>query len=172
MRLSCFVSMAVACCTVVGASADDVPSSPNNTLSDIDVPASTTSAAVSESGKAEYALFPVNGSDDKAIASTEKNIQSITELPEIFSIRETWANNSLSFWLVNVTDTQLEEIKKDKGIDGVEKNYIAMQGVGVLQLPTEASHLPDQQPYKEKRALEYTTQSKPYSDLVFISQPT
>lgn len=122
MRLSCFVSTAFALCATVGVIADDVLSSPSETFSDLDKPASTATTAVSQTGKAEYGFFPVNGSDEKALASTETNIKKITQLPKVFSIRETWAENALSFWLVNVTDTQLEEIKKDEGIEGAEKN--------------------------------------------------
>ena len=84
--------------------------------------------AMSQDGKKEHAIFPVNGFDEEALAKTESNIQRITQLPKVFSFRERSNNNKLRFWVVKVTDTQLQEIKKDDGIDGAEMNSISEKG--------------------------------------------
>lgn len=170
MRLSSLIFSAIALHAAVGAVADDTLSSPSQTVSGLDDSAPSATMPVSRDGKTEYAIFPVNGTNEEALAKTESNIQKITQLPKVFSIREKSNNNTLSFWVVNVTDTQLQEIKKDEGIDGAEMNT-PEKAFASLPLPTDAPHLSHVVSDKFKRAIEYTTQSKAFSDLVFVSQP-
>jgi len=171
MRLSSLISSAIALYAAAGAVADGTLSSPSQTVSGLESSAPTAPMAVSQDGKTEYAFFPVNGTNEEALAKTESNIQKITQLAKVFSFREKSNHNTLRFWVVNVTDTQLQEIKKDEGIDGAEENYISEKAFASLPLPTDAPHPPHALRNKVKRAIEYTTQFKAFSDLVFLSQP-
>lgn len=140
MHLSSLVPSTIASYAAAGAVADGTLLSPSQTVSGLKGSTPTALMAVSQDGKTEYAFFPVNGTNEAALAKTESNIQRITQLPRVFSFREKSNNNTLSFWLVGVTDMQLQEIRQDEGIDGAEQKYISEKAFASLPLPTDAPH--------------------------------
>lgn len=74
-------------------------------------------------------------------------------------------------WTVNVNDTQLSAIQKDSGVDLSEENIIDDEEQAAMPLPTAAAGVPNIEPDKARRHLVYTTQIKPASELVMLSQP-
>ena len=159
MRLSSLILSTIATYAAAEVVADSTLSSPSQTVSGLESSAPSANMAVGPDEKTKYIFSPLDGTNEEAVKKTETNILRITEQSKIFSYREKSNNNKLRLWVVNVTDIQLQEIKKDEGIKSAEMNYVSEKAFDSLPLPADAPHLPHALPKKARRAIEYTTQS-------------
>lgn len=117
-------------------------------------------------------IFPKNGSDEDALSLTETNLKNITQNPELWTYRNP-VDNSLLMWMVNITETQLGEMRQLEGLRGIEENSKgAIQLEAALPLTSPSAIISDGIASKIESNLESVTQTSVSTDLVSASQPT
>ena len=176
MRPLTFIIFALGSLASYGAATDTISGSISqisgrtDSAGDPEIPSSSSDIVERADDCEDWLIIPMNGKDENKLKEIETFLEKVTESDDIFSYRD--AENALRFWFVSVTKEQIDEIEQQDGVLRVERNEEDSDGDVAVPLPTAAAYYSDSVGTKVKRALEYTTQSTPASDLRMVSQPT
>lgn len=117
----------------------------------------------------EFVVYPKDGKNKDALKTTEDYIKKTAHLDKIFSYTD--FNNVLLLWMANLTEAQVNDIKKQEGVAGAEEDKEIAEAEAAAIVPLTPTKVAVQQPDKVKRAVEYTHQSPAGIELKMISQP-
>lgn len=96
------------------------------------------SHAVDQASK-EYAVWPVDGTNNGQLATTEEFIRTVTNSTSVYSYRD--IDKELVFWKINATVKQISRIKANAGVLQVDENVEIWAPNAVVSLPSAAGRL-------------------------------
>jgi hypothetical protein len=117
-----------------------------------------------------YIVYPMDRTNEDMLNKTDGFIKNAID-SEPYSYRD--INNVLMTWTINATDSQIADIRKQPDVliafdfdsgDYSYSRYLDMSTTKRSMNPTVDRNL--------KRAIRYTSQADPVSELKMISQPT
>ena len=113
-------------------------------------------------------IWPKDGRDVETNSKTENFLKAVTQQTEIYSYMET--EHKLLFWLANLTDSQIDTVRRNAGVDEVQEDT-----KDVLEAACPWQCAPTKLPVFDKLkrdGIQYTSQTSAASELIMISQPT
>ena len=118
----------------------------------------------------EYLVYPIDKTKGAQTKKIDAFLQTIVDPDKIWSYVD--SDDDLRFWCVNITQAQVDQIKKQDGVDDVAENITVAEYFAIVSRSIPSAQITDMAVAKVKRALVYATQTTPVSELRVISQPT
>ena len=84
-------------------------------------------------------MWPKDGFNKDAIANTTDFLKQLTNQSEIWSYTD--SREEFVYWLVNVTNSQLDQKKEREDVRAVYENTIAFEEDAAVPVPTEPARL-------------------------------
>ena len=126
--------------------------------------------AVDQASK-EYAVWPVEGTNNGQLITTEDFIKTVTKSTSVYPYRD--IDKALVLWKINATDAQTSQIRANAGVRQIDENVDIGAPNAVVSLPSTAGRLSDPATKMANRDIQYTTQLRPSQfELVMVSQPS